>query len=592
MYQEEDLSDLIVEVNQNKVCGENGCMAYGSTNSELLNLFFKLTRDAAPEVVSGMVRKVMEGATPFEMADLFVLAFQTRDCRGGKGEKKLFYTMLLELYKTHPETVLALLGEVSEFGYYKDLILLSEAATGNGVEGAEVLMDLAAALFAERLEADKAMLDAAKAEGQTPTLSLASKFAPREGKLYKPFRQLLMKKLFPEMEKVPSCRAYRKLVTELSAALEVPEVLMAAQRFDEINFAKVPSLCLNRNRKAFLNETSGMTFAHRETGNRLPEDLKRVACRQNLLKSMLLGKVSGKVLMPHELVTQVGRTSETESMLLDAQWSTMRAGVVEQMAKFAGNAEAQAGSIDLGKLVPLVDVSGSMSGIPMEVAIALGILVSELTHPHFKDRFITFESNPRWVSFEGANTLKEKVSISRSAPWGGSTNFVKALELILSAVVEARLSPEEIPDMIVFSDMQFNQASETGEPMHLTIDSMFAEAGMAVCGRPYRPPRIIFWNLSGNTVGFPQTADASNVQMISGFSPSLLKLLLSGEPLVAEEVGTDGVVTRRSVTPYETLRKALDEERYNRIRDVLASHQENRLCGYSVPQDEATSKDA
>ena len=34
---------------------------------------------------------------------------------------------------------------------------------------------------------------------------------------------------------------------------------------------------------------------------------------------------------------------------------------------------------DLGKLVPLVDVSGSMGGTPMEAAIALGILVSELS---------------------------------------------------------------------------------------------------------------------------------------------------------------------------------------------------------------------
>jgi hypothetical protein len=34
----------------------------------------------------------------------------------------------------------------------------------------------------------------------------------------------------------------------------------------------------------------------------------------------------------------------------------------------------------------MVDVSGSMSGTPMEAAIALGILISEVTHLVFRDR--------------------------------------------------------------------------------------------------------------------------------------------------------------------------------------------------------------
>ena len=36
----------------------------------------------------------------------------------------------------------------------------------------------------------------------------------------------------------------------------------------------------------------------------------------------------------------------------------------------------------------------------------------------------------------------------------------------------------------------------------------FAEVGARVCGEPYATPRIIYWNLRGNTVGFPVQADA------------------------------------------------------------------------------------
>jgi hypothetical protein len=75
--------------------------------------------------------------------------------------------------------------------------------------------------------------------------------------------------------------------------------------------------------------------------------------------------------------------------------------------------------------------------------------------------------------------------------------------------------------------------------------------------------------------------------MLSGFSPSLLKLVLDGEPLVVEEVSADGTVSQRQITPEETLRKALDDERYNRIRVILSQSEEGVLSRYSfVPHEE------
>jgi len=120
------------------------------------------------------------------------------------------------------------------------------------------------------------------------------------------------------------------------------------------------------------------------------------------------------------------------------------------------------GRVDLGKLVPLVDVSGSMHGQPMEVAIGLGILVAELTAPEFCDRCLTFETEPRWVDLSDCKTIHAKVQKIQSAPWGGSTNFEAACERILEAAVTAKLKPDEIPDMIVFSDMQFDAAAGGG----------------------------------------------------------------------------------------------------------------------------------
>ena len=578
------------------VHGENGMPSHASSASPLLDLFIKLVRDLPEEdlkdKVSTILTIVKTTGDSRLLSDLFVLVFQTRDCRGGKGEKMLFYRLFLELYKEYPRTVVSLLRVIPTYGYYKDFLILLEmiASLRSNLEFGD-LFGLKIAmidLYAAQLLKDKKELDSSVGTETVPKLSLAAKFAPREGKHFEEAYKMLVRKLFGKSPRAQE--KYRKLVVPLTKTLEVPEVLMCARLYDEINFKNVPSLCLNRFRKAFLNELVTkkggrpvpLSESEKETGNRHPDDPKRVQCRKNLQWASVQGKVCGRVLQPHELVSQLMKNpdiSATESFVYDAQWRQIHESVSIGISKLVGTSDST--GINLGKLVPLVDVSGSMKGIPMQVAIALGILVSERSEGSFNDRFITFHEHPTWVSLKGCNSLRDKVVKTEAAPWGGSTNFEAALEMILEVAIEHRLSPEEIPDLIVFSDMQFNQAGKYGETMHDVITRRFAEAGVKICGTPYRAPKIIYWNLRGDTRGVPVEANTPNTQMLSGFSPSLLKLLLDGEPLVIEEVATDGTVTQRKVTPAETLRKALDDERYNLIREILSASNEGVLSKYT-----------
>jgi len=585
-----------------------------TTENTMVDLFFQLVRTLPETEVSTRVSAIMEACKRTEdkstLADLFVLAFQTRDPRGGKGEKKLFYTFLLELFKDYPETVMSLMEHMPTYGYGKDLIAIFELCELNASVDSERLSHRVCRVFADQLRKDKAELEQAtlwRAEADCniktglmltkPRLSMLGKYAPRAGTAHQTFRKSLTKALFGDSH--DASRSYRKLVVELSAYLEVPEAFMCTDRYDEINFKKVPSLCLNRNRKAFLNEKL------KTSDLRLPDDVKRNECREHLIANAMSGQVTGKALMPHELVTKVGSAASDESLVIDAQWSKIKEGVVEQIAKFATEALAP-GAINLGKLCSLVDVSGSMSGEPMEVAIALGILVSELSDPAFKDRFITFHEQPSWVSLEGLKSLKDKVAKTRKASWGGSTNFNAAITMILDVAVQMSLTPEEIPDLIVFSDMQFDQADRGfNGTMHNLLVERFADAGTKICGRPYHVPKIIYWNLR-STGGYPVTASTPNTQLLSGFSPSLLKLLFSGQPLETEEeveieedvVQEDGSVVKvktavkvkRGINPYETLRACLDDERYFLIREALSASEEGMLAAYSFerpPQEEA-----
>ena len=558
------------ETEKKFVLGENDCPALESTSELLVDFFFQLVRGLDKTKIILYIQKIKneyEETKNIQLfTDLFVLTFQTRDIRNGKGERDLFYTMFLALQEHFPVEILLLIPCISVYGSYLDLCKLMKlvnekkkclSQSDKTKKNNYIALEKAIiSYYGEQLQRDQSALQTSTCAKDTlPILSLAAKWAPRENKQFKEFAHQLAQRLYPGQKNKHIL--YRKLIVNLSKQLDVTEIKMCADLYHEIDFSKVPSKCLNKNRKAFLNECL------KKPTLRYPDKESRNTCRLHLLSALATGKVNGKDMMPHELVQQLyssSQISEEEIQIYDAQWQKIRENILNSMVSSSSIAE---NSISLGKLVPMVDVSGSMSGIPMMVAIALGILVSELSHDHFRNRFLTFETNPSWVVLNDDDNLKQKVEQTKNASWGGSTDFQKAFRLILKVAKENTLRQEDIPDLIVFSDMQFNESDRSGYTMFETMKDEFSQHG-------YQFPKIIFWNLRADTVGFPVSKDENNVQLLSGFSPNLLKMILTGQPLVKEEKNEDGEVVQKTITPTETLRQVLDDPNYNTIRSVLS----------------------
>ena len=77
--------------------------------------------------------------------------------------------------------------------------------------------------------------------------------------------------------------------------------------------------------------------------------------------------------------------------------------------------------------------------------------------------------------------------------------------------------------VVVFSDMQFNQAISNADDTALKmIDDQYKEAG-------YTRPNIIFWNLVGSYDNTPVRFDDNGTALVSGYSPALLKAVLSAD---------------------------------------------------------------
>ncbi|GFQ03060.1 uncharacterized protein l728 [Phtheirospermum japonicum] len=201
----------------------------------------------------------------------------------------------------------------------------------------------------------------------------------------------------------------------------------------------------------------------------------------------------------------------------------------------------------LNNCLAICDVSGSMSGIPMEVSVALGVLVSELSDEPWKGKLITFSANPQ-LQTVGGNSLKEKTEFVRRMEWGMNTDFQKVFDLLLQVAVNGKLKPEQmIKRLFVFSDMEFDQASTVSQYQHQytgwtsyypytnqvshqnhrtwetdyeAIVRKFTEKGYGDC-----VPEIVFWNLRDSRAT-PVPGNKPGVALVSGYSKNLMTLFL------------------------------------------------------------------
>ena len=123
--------------------------------------------------------------------------------------------------------------------------------------------------------------------------------------------------------------------------------------------------------------------------------------------------------------------------------------------------------------------------------------------------------------------------------WDMSTNLHAAMDKILSVAVKNSVPQSDMPAMLlVLSDMQFNQCARYDDSAMQMIERKFADAGYSV-------PQVVFWNLnsSGNV---PVKADKSGAALVSGFSPSIMKALLSAD---LDQFTPEGIMLKTVMVP-------------------------------------------
>lgn len=477
---------------------ENGALAHKTTRSAVYDMFALggAYRKRNDEDCILLFKNALEENETLALKCLFYL----RDCRGGQGERRFFRVCYKWLAQKHADVARRNFELISEYGRYDDVIY---ALIGTPLEN-------------DALEFIKNQL-ALDLECKTP--SLLAKWLPSENA--SAVKTKKMGNIIREYLGMTH-REYRKTLSILRERINLLERLMSANRWDEIEFDKIPS-------KAGLIYKNA--FARRDI----------IAKKYEAFAKSEDTKVNASTLYPYNVVHKAVEGTRGWGYSFRDMSATDRAMVEKYWENLPDYLEGKP-----CKMMCVVDTSGSMTSseasAPINVAIGLGMYCAERIGGPFKNHYISFSNRPQLIKIEGVDFV-DKVRRIYKTNLCENTDLVKTFRMLKEIALTAK--PEDIPEtIVVISDMQIDCGSRFyGSNVATEMESMRREwekAGLKM-------PKLVYWNVEARgAANFLD--DGPNVTYVSGCSPVIFQQVISG------------------VTGYELMLKKLESARYEAIR--------------------------
>lgn len=493
---------------------ENSGITHKTTKSDLLDMFAMgaAMRSRSDSDVLLMWRKAYAENPVYALKCLFYI----RDVRGGQGERRFFRLCMKDLATQDTAAARRNLEYVAEFGRYDDLYIF----VGTSLE------DEMFSFIKKQLALDI----------QCKTPSLLAKWLKSENTSSKESRKLggCTRKALGMSHK-----EYRKILSTLRARINVLERLMSENRWDEIEFDKIPSRAGMIYRNAFARHDIERAKSEKavQTYAEFAKDTTK--------------KVNAKALYPYECVAEALKLSCDPSSwyrrtrALPALDDTQRLMVNKYWANLADyfNGASFNGIV-------VADTSGSMvrddAAAPINVAISLALYCAEKAKGPFAGHYISFASRPQLIATEGVDFV-DKVDRIYKTNLVDNTNIEAVFDLLLNTAIKNKCSQDELPQNIaIISDMEFDAATYRYINRN-TVETVLEGIANKWAVHGYKMPHLIFWNVNARQNNIPMLGNGP-ISYVSGFSPSIFETLISGK------------------TGYDLMIEKLDSERYACIK--------------------------
>lgn len=461
--------------NTNCVSTENGAITHRTTGSDVFDMFALggAYRNRTDDDCITLFKNALKENKDLAMKCLFYL----RDIRGGQGERRFFRVNYKWLCDEMTELARINLSYIPEYGRWDDLIYIAEGTK---------LEDYMLFLIKEQLVLDL----------QSKTPSLLGKWLPSENaSAYHTKRVGNKIRKYLKM----THKQYRKVLTALREKINIVEKLMSENRWDEIEFDKIPS-------KAGLIYKNA--FARRDI---LKEKYKAFA--QDTTK-----EVNAKTLYPYDIAHQAfncwdNDRNSIDRLMIQKYW--------DNLPNYYKDRQENG--------LAIVDTSGSMSGKPLEAAVSLGAYIAERGNGPFANHFVTFSSRPELIRFDGVD-ITDKFQRAARASWQMNTDLQAVFDLLLRTIKQTGAAKEEIPERLyIFSDMEFDGCLSDSwykSTSQDDIETLLEGIAQEWWEEGYELPSIVFWNLDARQNNIPMLD--GRFSYISGLSPIMIEQVLSG----------------------------------------------------------------
>ena len=487
---------------------ENGAITHKTTKSDLLDMFAMgaAMRNRSDSDVILMFRKAYTENPVYALKCLFYI----RDVRGGQGERRFFRTCVKWLANYDTEAMRRNLRYIPMFGRYDDLYVFVGTPLENDAFN----------FMKEQLALD--------VECKTP--SLLAKWLKSENTSSAESRKLanITRQHFGMNHK-----QYRKTLSVLRNRINIVERLMSENRWDEIEFDKIPS-------------KAGMIYKNAFARHDLEREksAKEVQTYAEFARDTTK-KVNAKTLYPYECV------EEAAKLMGSTRWGSNHISMDNtdrlMVNKFWDNLTDYFNGASLNALA-VVDTSSSMWGTPVYVATSLGMYCAEKANGPFAGHYVSFSRNPRLVKVEGVDFCDKVDRIIRT-DLCENTDIEKTFDMLLDTAIRNRCSQEDLPqNIIIISDMEFDRArGYSYYSNNLDAETLMESIAHKWTNAGYEMPHLIFWNCDARQNNIPMLGNGP-ISYISGFSPSIFETIMSGK------TGLDLMFEKLNSPRYECIR--------------------------------------
>lgn len=474
---------------------ENGCEAYNTTGSKLLDMF--ATIGALRNRSEADICNIFDMAYAEDKLLATRILFYARDIRGGLGERRTFRTILRHAANNYPEIIKPNLDLIGVYGRYDDMY----------------------SLIGTKLEAD--MWNAMKAQwfedigdlAENQSVSLLAKWIKTPDSKSKETKRLgilTAKKLgYTDM------RTFKHSLRQLRKQIDIVETYMCQNRWSEIKFSAVPSRAMMIYRKAFQQHA--------------PEAFS------TYINNVKAGtdEIKAGTLYPYDIVEKFFNRDYDNDAVLEAQWKALPDYVSDNI-----------------NAIVMADVSGSMCGRPMASSVGLAIYFAQHNKGDFHNLYMTFSGDPKFMNIYDGWPLSSIIHDVENAPWGGSTNFLDAMNAILDVAVKNHVSAADMPKaLICITDMEFDAATYSWNNQNGWSKSAFDRCREAFERNGYTLPKIVFWNVNARNDTFHTDKANIGTLCVSGQSTSSFK----------------SIIDCIDKTPYEMMLAVVNSERYQPV---------------------------